>query len=215
MTDENVMNRSVEGAAWQDYRASNTGMVIFYASDPISELPIREVPEEFPTDILPEPHYETGTYGFYGCSRSKIRGAFVKAKIRYLLFVTKYAGSKADFKDKYFITGYYRVNKIADVKKQHIRYCTDYSCLDEGVCYALRADDYRFVDIEDAFEVTDQVLKSWDFKARMTKQTRVILDEEKTAQVVDYLQSKPDIKDRYVEETARLQPHSSEESEEE
>ncbi|MFW6244937.1 MAG: hypothetical protein ACOC36_03530 [Fibrobacterota bacterium] len=210
MTYGNVMDRPVEGAPWQDYRASNIGMVVFYASDPVSELPIREVPEEYPSSILPEPNYETGTYGFYGCSRSKIRATFVKSKIRYLIFVTKYAGSNADYKDKYLITGYYRINQIADVKKQHIRYCSDYSCLDENVCYALRADEVHFVDVEDAYPVTDQVLKSWGFKARLTRQSRIALSEEQTAEIMEFLQSKPNISDKYIEETARLQPHAGE-----
>ncbi|KMQ52466.1 hypothetical protein CHISP_0733 [Chitinispirillum alkaliphilum] len=209
----NSMSRSVDTVVWQDYRASETAMVVFYQTDPVSELPIREVPEEYPSDILPEPNYETATYGFYGCSRSKIRTAFMKSKIRYLIFVTKYAGTNQDYKDKFYITGYIRVNKTADVKKQHIRYCSDFSCLDEQGCYALRGDEQRFVSIEDAFEVTPEVLKSWDFKARLTRQARIMLDEEKTRDVIDYLKEKEDKTELYIEETARLQPRNSEESE--
>jgi hypothetical protein len=208
------MNRSIEVVSWQDYRASNTGMVVFYASDPVSELPIREVPEQYPSDILPEPNYETATFGFYGCARTKIRAAFIKSKIRYLLFVTKYAGTDADLKDEYLITGYYRVTKIADVKKQHIRYCSDYSCLDEKECFALRAEDSHFVSAQDAFRVTPQQLKAWDFKGRVTRQSRILLNEEQTAAVIEHLTSKPDIKEQYIEETARLQPHNDEEESE-
>jgi hypothetical protein len=215
MSSGNLLNLSPESAAWQDYRSSNTGMVVFYASDPISELPIREVPEELPSEIPPDPHYETGTYGFYGCGKSKIRAAFVKSKVRYLLFVTKYAGTDADYKDKLAITGFYKIAKTAEVKKIHIRYGTDYSCLNEQNCTALRADEVRFVAMKDGFVVTDEVLKSWDYKARMTKQTRVMLDEQHTVEIVDFLKSKPDITPEYVAETKRLQPHSEDEIEEE
>ena len=31
-----IMKQSVESIPWQDYRASNTGMVVFYTSDPVS-----------------------------------------------------------------------------------------------------------------------------------------------------------------------------------
>jgi hypothetical protein len=210
MTKENVMNLSVETAVWQDYRASNTGMVVFYSSDPVSEIPIREIPEEYPSAILPEPNYETGTYGFYGCSKSKVRNAFTKGKFRYLLFLTRYEGTRAEFKGKIFITGYYRINKFADVKKMHIRYLADYSCLDESNCNALRAEENHFVAIDDAFQVTDAVLKAWDVKSKVTRQTRVLLTEEQTKKVVDYLQSKPDSTSAYVEETKRLQPHAEE-----
>lgn len=215
MTSDNVMNLSVETAAWQDYRASNTGMVVFYSSDPVSEIPIREIPEDIPSDIIPEPNYETGTYGFYGCNKSKVRNFFVKSKIRYLIFMTKYEGTNADFKGKNFITGYYRVTKTADVKKQHIRYLSDYSCLDEDVCNALRADEVRFVSIQDAFELTDKVVKQWDGKGKITRQTRFLLNEQQTKDLIDYLQSKNDATKDYEAETVRLQPHGSAEGGEE
>lgn len=215
MTSGNVMNISIENVTWQDYRASNTSMVLFYTSDPVSELPIREIPEELPSDVLPEPHYESGTYGYYGCSKSKVRNAFVKSKIRYILFMTRYSGTLAEFKDRIFITGYYRVHKIADAKKVHIRFCPDYSCLDEDHCYSLRADDKRFVTIGDAFEITDAVLKKWGYTSKITKQTRIQLDEEKTTEVINFLSEKPDSTPVYIMETKRLWPLGEEPEEDE
>jgi len=198
---------AIDSTAWQDYRASNTGMIVYYGGDPISELPIREVPERYPSDIQPEPNYETGTFGFLGCARTKIRSTFVKSKIKYLLFITKYVGTNEAFKEKYMVTGYYRINKIADVKRRHIRYCAEYSCLDEKVCYALRADEVRLVSAEDAYPVPPQLFKEWGFSGRLTRQSRILLNEEQTATLIKYLQGKPDITAKYVEETARLQPH--------
>lgn len=209
MTNEEVMKISTDGAAWQDYRASNTGMVVFYTSDPVSEIPIREVPEEIPSEVTPEPHYETGTYGFYGCSKSKVRNAFVKSKIRYLLFMTKYEGAKADFKEKVMITGFYKITKVADVKKMHIRYCSEYSCLDEDTCSALKAEEVRFVNVEDALILSPEVLKKWDYKTKITKQARILLNEDQTLEVVEYLRNKPDATSQYVAETARLWPHGA------
>jgi hypothetical protein len=69
----------------------------------------------------------------------------------------------------------------------------------------------HFVAIEDAFEVTPDILKSWNYKARLTKQTRIILDEEQTAVVIDHLKSKPDITAELITETERLWPHPVEE----
>jgi hypothetical protein len=215
MSGYNLLSLSLESAAWQDYRSSNTAMVVFYESDPISELPIREVPEELPSEISPDPHYETGTYGLYGCGKSKIRAAFVKSKLRYLLFVTKYAGTNAEYKDKLAITGFYKIAKTADVKKIHIRYGTDYSCLNEQNCYALRADEVRFVAMSDSFAITDEVLQAWNYKARMTKQTRIIIDEQHTNEIVEFLKSKHDITAEYIAETKRLQPHSEDDEEDE
>ena len=65
----------------------------------------------------------------------------------------------------------------------------------------------RFVAMEDAYAVTDAVMKSWNYKARMTKQTRIMLDEQRTGEIVEL----PEIKARhtaeYIAETNRLQPH--------
>ncbi|MCL2219857.1 MAG: hypothetical protein FWC23_07310 [Chitinispirillia bacterium] len=207
---------SAGGFAWQDYRASNTGMAILYGSDPISELPIREVPEAGrQSEVESEPNYETGTFGCYSCARTKIRSTFVKSKIRYLMFITKYAGTLEDYQGRYFVTGFYRITKTADVKRHHIRTYAEYSCLDEKVCYALRAEESRFVAVADAFEVTPQALKEWGFSGRLTRQSRILMNEEQTAKVVDYLRGKADIRAEYVEETARLQPNADEEDEDE
>jgi hypothetical protein len=211
MNGNELLKLSPESVAWQDYRSSNRAMVVFYASDPVSELPIREVPEEYPSEIPPEPNYESGTYGLYGCGKSRIRNAFAKSKLRYLLFVTRYEGTSADYKGRLIITGYFRIAKTAEVKKLHIRYGSDYSCIDEDSCTALRADEIRFVATADAFAVTGEVMQAWNYKARLTKQTRIMLDEPNTAAVISHLQSKPDITAQYVAETKRLQPHGGEE----
>lgn len=204
-----------ESVAWQDYRAGETGMVVFYPSDPVSEMPIREIPEEVDSEIVPEPHYETGTYGLYGCSRPKIRTTFAKNKHRYLFFMTKYAGANPEFADKMIVTGYYRIVKTADVKKLHIRMCTEYACLDSDECLALLANEVRFVPLEDALVVDQEVLEQWDYKSKLTRQTRIVLDEEPTAKLLEYLRAKPDARQTYVDETRRLQPHDEEEEDEE
>jgi hypothetical protein len=196
---------------WQDYRAANTGMIVCYGSDPVSEVPIREIPEELDSSVVPEPHYETGTHGLYSCSRPKVRAAFMKSKVRYLLFVTKYAGTNAELRDKYLITGFYRVSRTADAKRLHIRYCRDYECLEmTSSCMAFLADEVHFVAAADAVVVTDEMLKGWGYAARITRQTRIILDETQTATLLAHLRLKPNALDAYIAETERLQPHTAE-----
>ncbi len=196
----------VDSANWQDYRGSDIGMVVCYNTDPVSSIPIREVPEEIPSDIIPEPNYETGTFGFYGCRFTKMRNIFVKKKIGYLFFMTKYAGTKVEFADDNMVTGFYRIKQIVDAKKLHIRYLNEYSCLSEDFCYALHADQNWFVTIEDAFKITDEVLKSWNYQSRITRQTKIMLDEEKCGELLEYLKSKKNIVDIYIDETVRLSP---------
>ncbi|MBD3322579.1 MAG: hypothetical protein GF350_15870 [Chitinivibrionales bacterium] len=212
---EGIVQKSVDSIPWQDYRASKTGMICMYSSDPVSEIPIREVPEEYPSlDILPEPNYETGTYGFYGCIRNKARSAFVKSKFRYLFFMTKYAGTNQEYQEKLLVTGYYRIAKTADVNKLHMRYITDSSCINADSCTALRADEVHFVSCEDAYEITDEILESWGHKSKITRQTRIALDEEKTKMLLEYLSSKEDALAQYVAETRRLEPAGEEEDDE-
>jgi hypothetical protein len=205
-----IMRKSPDGIGWQDYRASTNGMVVFYTSDPVSEMAIREIPEELSSAVTPEPNYETGTYGFYGCDKTKIRGAFAKSKVRYLFFSTKYLGSKEEFKDKILITGYYRIAKTADVQKLHLRYLDDCSCIDAASCMALRADEVHFVGLSDAYVVTEEQLKAWGYNAKVSRQLRIILSPENTDQLLGYLKEKPNKLDAYIKETKRLSPDEEE-----
>jgi hypothetical protein len=208
-----IMKQSIDSVLWQDYRASNTGMVVFYASDPVSEIPVREIPEEIDSSMLPEPNYENKVYGFFGCVRPKIRQAFFKSKLRYIFFLTKYAGANEEFKDKIMVTGYFRIFKTADVQKLHFRYVKDSACLETDACTALRADEVRFVALKDAFIVSDELLKSWGFNAKVNKQLRITLEADKTSELLDYLKSKPDKTAAYIAETKRLEPHQAEDGE--
>ncbi len=209
-----IMRKSPDSIIWQDYRAANTGMVVFYSSDPVSEIPIREIPDDVDSPVVPEPNYESGTYGFYGCARTKIRGAFSKSKIRFLFFLTKYAGTKDGFKDKMLITGYYRIAQTADVQKLHLRYLNEYSCIDSPTCIALKADEVRFVGLEDAIEVSSDQLKTWGFNAKVSKQLRIVLTPESTSELLDVLKGKPDRLSAYIEETKRLSPKSEDDPDE-
>jgi hypothetical protein len=206
-----IMKKSVDSVQWQDYRAAQTGMIVHYVSDPISEIPIREIPEEISSAVVPEPNYENRVYGFYGCIRPKIRAAFFKSKIRYIFFLTKYAGQKEEYKDKTIITGFYRISKTADVQKLHLRYLDASGCIDADSCIALRADEVHFVGLNDAFVVTDEKLKEWGYNAKITKQLRIILDADKTLVLLDFLKSKPNRLDAYIAETKRLEPHEEHE----
>lgn len=210
-----IIPTAIESIKWQDYRGSNSGMIVYYNTDPISEIPIREVPEEFPTEILPEPNYETKTFGLYGCKHAKMRSSFAKKKIRYLFFMTRYAGTNIDRIDELMVTGFYHIKQIADVQKLHIRYLQEYVCLNEDSCIAFLADKVHFVSVEDAFMITPEVLETWGCSSRITRQSKIALDEEKTAELAAYLESKKNVVDDYSEETERLQPAYEEEEEEE
>jgi len=208
------VQKSVGSIPWQDFRAGNTGMIVTYNLDPVSEIPIREVPEEYPSDVLPEPNYETGTYGLYACPKNKYRNAFYKSKMRYMFFAAKYEGRNEELLDKYIVTGYYRIVKTADVAKIHARYLTEPPCMGYDMCIALRADEVHFVSLADAFVLTKESLEKWGHKSVITRQTRILMSDEQAKELLEYLRSKPNALAAYIEETKRLQPAGEEEEEE-
>ena len=199
---------------WQDFRGMNSGIVLFYESDSVAALPIREIPESLPSDVVPEPNYETMSFGYFGCKSSKVRNAIAKKKHRYIFLMTKYVGSEIDFTDEFYITGYYRIKQTADVLKVHMRYLNEYSCLGEDKCIAFRADDGAFVKIEDAMKVTPQLLAKWGVSTRITRQSRMELSDETTAELIAYLKSKPNAIAEYIEETKHLSPVIEEDEDE-
>ena len=215
MNVSGLVPTSIDGIRWQDFRSSEIGMIVYYNTDPVSEIPIRELPEELPTEIIPEPNYETGTYGFYGCKHTKTRSSFNKKKIRYLFFMTRYSGTNVDYLDELIVTGFYRINQIADVQKLHIRYLNEYSCINEDSCLALHAEKVHFVAANHSFRITPEVLESWECKSRITRQSKIILNEERTAELIEYLEGKTNIVDLYSSETERLQPAIDEDEDDE
>jgi hypothetical protein len=207
------VQKHVDSVVWQDYRSTEKGMIVYYNSDPVSEIPIREVPEEYPSAIDPEPNYETGTYGLYGCPRPKIRGAFHKARLRYMFFMTKYEGSNLDLLDQFIVTGYYSIRRTCDVKKLHMRYLSEFGCMNENSCIAFRADEMRFTGLLDSFIITPEMLQKWGVTSRITRQTRILLDEAQTVELLNFIKSKTDCTQQYIDETIRLSPAVEEDDE--
>lgn len=201
-----VVPTHVGSIKWQDYRSGKSGMVVYYNTDPVAELPIREIPEEIPSAVIPEPNYETKTFGLYGCKHTKLRSAFVKKKTGYLFFMTRYSGTNLEFADDLMVTGFYHIKKSSDVQKLHIRYLNEYSCVNEEGCPALLADEVHFVSVEDAYMLTDDALEAMGNTTRITRQTKLYLEDEKVEELVSYLRSKENVVNVYSEETMRLMP---------
>ncbi len=205
----------VASLKWQDYRGLGTGTVVYYNSDSVSELPIREIPEEIPSDIVAEPNYETGSYGVYGCTQTKMRNAFAKKKQGYLFFMTRYSGTNPEFLDDLMVTGFYHVSHIADSQKLHIRYLNEYSCISDKQCTAMRADEIHFVSVEDAYMVSPEKLEEWGASTRVTRQTKIALEEEQVQELLEYLRSKENKISEYKEITEDLMPDEDEEEDDE
>jgi hypothetical protein len=122
--------------------------------------------------------------------------------------MTKYAGPDAKLKDKFMVTGYYKIGSIAEVQKLHLRYIEDNSCIAEKLCYALRASvnekgesDVVFLSQEDAYILSAAALKSLGIEKKITKAAKIELDEDKTKKLLKKFEGKENKIADYISQT--------------
>ncbi len=199
---------------WQGYRSGTTGFVVFYESDTESELPIRMITGTRKTDHNEmDPNYESKTYGLFDCVNSKMRNQFEKKKYGYIFFMTRYQGKIAELNDKVLITGYYKIGSTSDVQKLHLRHLEDSACINSKTCSALKADEAVFLSAEDSYKLTTAGLKSIGYDKKVTRMTKIELDEEMVKKLLKKFDGKENQIDAYIAEHAELQPILDEEEE--
>ncbi len=209
-----IIPKHPKALKWQDYRGDGKGVIVYYESEAVSSLPIREAPEKWPdTEIGLDPNYETGTYGFYECSGVKKRNAFIKKKNTYLFFMTRYHGTERDYSEKLLLTGFYEINSTTDMQWLHLRYLQNYSCVGVESCTALGAGKTHFLSLDDAIEITPEMLEKWGDAKRITRQTRIFLEQEDASELKDRIEKSEDMTDEYIKESERLWPEVGDEEE--
>jgi len=114
-----MSRKHINTSKWQDYRGKAEGILIYLDTSPSSDLPVRDVLNEYGKGFKSEPNYDTNTYGFFGCSNTKLNTSIIKSRRRYFFFGTQYSGALEPFKDKFLIIGYMRIDKILDIRKRH------------------------------------------------------------------------------------------------
>ena len=198
------MNISAMGLiSWQGYRHKETGVIVYYDSSETALLPIRANIGKKGKSADADPNYETATYGLQSCTASRHRTNFVKNKFGYLFFMTKYQGTEKKHKDKIMITGYYKIANVAEVQKIHIRNLgmEDSSCFNEKLCYALKADEAVFLSEEDCYVLTKASLSALGIDKKITKATKIELDEEKTKKLLKKFEGKENKIADYIAKT--------------
>ncbi|MEO7425531.1 MAG: hypothetical protein ABI036_10115 [Fibrobacteria bacterium] len=182
---------------WQDYRGKGEGVLIHLDSAKQHELAVREPADERGNPVL-DPNYETGTYGFLQCANAKTRLATMKNRRRYFLFGTRYQGGAEAFRGKFLIVGYMRLDKILEVRKRHVHKWMELQasgapapeCMDMDECFAFNSDEMNFYAPADAFELSEDLMKKWGYKGKVTKQMKLTFTEEKLAIILEHFKGK-------------------------
>jgi hypothetical protein len=201
----------VTNISWQGYRHKEAGIIVYYDSNEAASLPVRNTTGKKGKKADSDPNYESATYGLHSCSASRHRANFIKNKYGYVFFMTKYQGRSEKFKDKIMITGFYKIGSTADVQKLHLRYLEENSCFSEKLCYALKAsinekgeNDAVFLSEEDAYVLNLAALKSFGVDKKITKATKIELNEENTKKLLKKFEGKENKIGDYIKQTQDL-----------
>lgn len=186
---------------WQDYRGAPKGAIIYIETSQHSLFPVRDQLDENGNGACLDPNYETGTVGLFSYANTKDINKAIKSKARYLFFGTRYSGSNLDYKNKYLITGYQRIDKVKDVRSLHLQQHlndTNPTFLSLDICMATWG-EMCFVSFEDAFILTDEILHEWGYSGRAARPLRTIFKEEHAKIIIDHFDSKTNQIDEYID----------------
>jgi hypothetical protein len=192
------MAQSNEGG-WQDYRGKTEGVLIHVGSARHHALPVRELIDSNGRTVL-EPNYETGTYGLIQCQEARTRLAALKARRRYFLFGTRYQGLVEEARGRFYIVGTMRLEKSLEVRKRHVHKWMEQKdttpptpapeCMEMDECYAYQSGEMNFYALEDCFELTEPLMKSWGYKGKITKQMKLTFSEDKVNLILEHFKGK-------------------------
>ena len=199
------MDNKLQLVTWKNYSPRKAGQVFTYASSMSSELPIRDVFGEQNKGEILDPNLETSTFGFCDCLNLKERLNFVKKQKKYAFFMTKYAGSDADYEKKLLITGYMEIDKVKNMYGR-VGKCFDLATSAKMDSWWAFYGEMKFVALKDCFEVTDKSMKEigkTDFK-KINRLMTIDLTEEEAENLVAYFEPKDNAFDAYKEEIESL-----------
>lgn len=205
---------------WQDYRGDHAGVLLFVETSKQAALPVRDQLNECGKGFLTEPNYETATYNLVGGFNTRNINSIVKNNHRYILFGTRYQGINEEFKDRYFIHGYMRIDKIKDARSIHMNRfmrgeTTEPECINQKHAWACWSDEIRFYRLEDCFELTEKVMKNWGYKGRITRQMKLLLENEKLDEIIEWFSSKNNIVEEYIQTAIEFKDSLDDDNEEE
>jgi hypothetical protein len=202
---------------WQDYRGKGEGVLIHLDSAKEHILPVREPLDEQGLPIL-DPNYETGSFGYMQCTDAKTRLATMKNRRRYFLFGTRYNGLAEAYKGRFLIIGYMRLDKILEVRKRHVHKWMEQKeagapspeCMDLDQCFAFESQEMNFYAPEDCFELSEELMKKWGYKGKVTKQMKLTFTEEKLLVILEHFKAKTAKNQEYLAAAKELEEAAAE-----
>jgi len=204
--------RQINVSKWQDYRGRGEGVLIYLNTSSKTRLPVRDVINEHKKGFQTDPNYETGTYNFFDCSNSKLGASAYKNRRSYFLFGTSYQGTSEDYREKYLIIGYMKIDKILEVSKRHTRKWMEQReqakapvCVDMPECYLFYSEDMNFYDLYDCFELTVEVMKEWGYKGRVAKHMKLTFSDDNTKKILEHFAGKTPKNDEYMQAIENLE----------
>lgn len=137
----------------------------------------------------PEPHYEDGTFNVCSSCNQRFLNRALMDGISHIFFFTKYHGSFRNYRNKYFITGFFEIEKTCLIyqPKKPIR-------------IAAIASRMKFLKISDALELSKIIKK----EIRNARHAPKRLDEKTTKRILKYFSNKKDHTRQYVTFTNSL-----------
>ena len=198
--------RQINVSKWQDYRGRGEGVLIYLNTSSKTRLPVRDVINEHKKGFQTNPNYETGTYNFLDCSISKLGVSAYKNRRSHFLFDTSYQGTSEEYRGKYLIIGYMKIDKILEVRKRHTRKWMERReqteapvCVDMPECYGFYSEDMNFYDLCDCFELTEEVMKKWGYKGRVAKNMKLTFSDEITKKILDHFSGRTPKNNEYMQ----------------
>ena len=181
---------------WQDYRGKGEGVLIHLSTS---------------SPVL-EPNYETGTFGLLQCVEARARMAALNVRRRYFLFGTRYQGAIREFQGRFLIIGYMRLDKMMDARKRHVHKWMENNasaspeCLDMEACYAFQSNEMNFYAPADCLELTEELMKQWGYKGKITRQMKLSFTEDKLGKILEHFKNKTPCNSEYQAALQSLTP---------
>jgi len=197
---------------WQDYRGKEEGVLIHLSTTRLHAWPVREAVDSSGEPLL-DPSYETGTFGFLNCMEARARLAAMKGRRRYFLFGTRYQGLIETLRGRFLIIGSMRLDQVLDVRKRHVHKWMEKEngthppeCMDMEECCAFQSAEMNFYAPEDAFELSEDLMKKWGYKGKITKQMKLTFSEDKLSVILEHFQGKTARNADYLAALRELSP---------